>query len=328
MASSAPVSATAASAPAAPGGTPPAAPIVSNLVNRTFGLWFPFFRWMARTLPSVAVARLAGATAERAIWERDAVHAAILENMSRVLQLPANDRRVEEAGRAMVALHSRFWIDLLRHSRRGGSATSLCAKRIGDEHLREANRGGKGAILLTAHVGNFEIGGLFMRDLEIPFSVVYAPDPSPVIEAHRERARQEMGVVGIPVTTSPFAFLPILRALAENRFVAMQGDRDVSGTGWQVPFLGTVSSFPIGPYRIAAQAGAPILPSFVLQEPDGRYRSVIEPPIRIPAGLRGAELDAALREALRNFVRILERTIRENPTQWYRFETFAEPPRG
>ena len=51
-------------------------PIVSQLTNATFGLLFPFFRFMCRTLPPVWVARLAEATAERAIWERESVREA------------------------------------------------------------------------------------------------------------------------------------------------------------------------------------------------------------------------------------------------------------
>ena len=62
--------------------------IVSNLANGTFGLWFPFLSWTARTLPPVFVARLAEATVERAVWEREVVREAILDNYAIVLDLP------------------------------------------------------------------------------------------------------------------------------------------------------------------------------------------------------------------------------------------------
>lgn len=298
--------------------------IVSDFVNATFGLWFPFFRWMARTLPPVGVARLAEATAERAIWERDSVREAILDNYAAVLGLPRNSREVERAGREMVSRHSRLWIDFLRYAGRDDvDPAKLVAVRIGDAQLLAAHGDGKGAILLTAHVGNFEIGGMFLAKLGIEVAVVYVPDPSPVIEQHREDARRMLGVTGIAVDRSPFGFLPVLRALERNTYVAIQGDRDVSGTGLRMPFFGKTASFPVGPFRIAQASGSPIFPVFVLQEEDGRYRTVVEEPIRVREA-RGPEGEAAVLEGLARFVARMEDTIRRHPTQWYRFARFWE----
>jgi lauroyl/myristoyl acyltransferase len=303
----------------------PAPPtIVSSLVSVTFGLWFPFFRWLARTLPPAFVARISRVTVERVIWARDSVREAILDNHSAVLGLPRHTREVERAGREMVSRHSRMWIDLLRHSGRSDvDPASLLAARTGDERLVAACLEGKGAILLTAHVGNFELGGLFLAQLGLRVAVVYVPDPSPVVETHRDDARRMLGVTGIPVDRSPFGFLPVLRALEQNMCVAIQGDRDVSGTGRSMPFFGKTASFPIGPFRIAQASGAPIFPVFVLQEADGRYRTIVEEAIRVPSA-RGGEGDAAVIDALARFVASMERTIREYPSQWYLFTRFWE----
>ena len=301
--------------------------IVSRLSHSTFGLWFPFFRWMARTLPTEWVARLASATAERAIWERESVHDAIVENVAAVLDLSPTARRVEETGRAMVSNHSRLWIDLLRWSSRPDvDPRALIAGRTGTAHLLAARDAGRGAILLTAHIGNFELGGLFLRDLGLSAAVAYVPDPSPVIERHRAKARSRIGVAGIPVTSSAFAFVPLLRALREGSFIAMQGDRDVSGTGRALPFFGKTSSFPIGPFRLAAIARVPIFPVFILMEPDGRYRTVVETPIRLglSAGSRTEPDERELSSAMERWVAILSRVIRENPGQWYLFSRFWE----
>jgi KDO2-lipid IV(A) lauroyltransferase len=295
---------------------------VSRLANATFGLWFPFFRWIARAVPPVWVARLASVTVEQALWRRGHVHEAICSNVAQVLGFPATDPRVEKTARAMLSKHSRLWIDLLRYSGRSDIAPEkLLARRIGDEQLAAAQREGTGAILLTAHVGNFELGGLFLREMGITTYAVYAPDPSPVVESHRESARRSLGVIGIPVTSSPFASVPILRALRSNGFVAMQGDRDVSGTGRRMPFFGKAVSFPVGPFRLAQVSGAPIFPVFVLQEDDGRYRTIVEEAIRVPSA-RGEEGEAAVTAALARFVASMERTIRAYPAQWYQFRRF------
>jgi Kdo2-lipid IVA lauroyltransferase/acyltransferase len=304
-----------------PGAAAPPA-VVSKVVNATFGIWFPFFRWMTRNLPPVWVQRLAAATAERAIWARESVREAVLDNYAQILGAPRNSRRVETLAKEMISRHSRLWIDLLRHSGEGGKdASRIVTSKVGDEGLVEAHAEGKGAIILTAHVGNFELGGLFLKQLGLDVSAVYAVDPSPVIEAHREKARKLIGVEGIPVTGSPFAFVPILRALKQNRIVAIQGDRDLSGTGRRMPFLGRAKSFPVGPFRLAALAGAPVFPGFVLQEPDGKYSTRVLAPIRIETGAREAE---SIDRALETFVSLMEATIRERPEQWFIFTRFWE----
>jgi KDO2-lipid IV(A) lauroyltransferase len=252
------------------------------------------------------------------------VREAILANSARILGLPFADPRVEETARAMLSSHSRLWIDLLRFATLETSKVrALVSRHEGTEHLIEAHSAGRGAVLLTAHVGNFELGGLFLKELGIEVAAVYAPDPSAAVERHRARARAEMGVRGIPVTSSPLSFVAVIRALEANAFVAIQGDRDYSGTGMRIPFFGEATSFPIGPFKIAAAAGSPLLPVFVLQEPDGRYRTVVEPPIHVSEPARRADREAGIREALSRFVAILERTIRENPAQFYRFTPLA-----
>lgn len=296
--------------------------VVSRFVNVTFGLWFPLFRWLARTLPTLWLARLAKATVERVIWGRRQVREAILDNFAAVLDLPRDARAVEAAGREMVSCHSRLWIDFMRYSgRKDVDPLALLAAHAGDENLVAASREGNGAILLTAHVGNFELGALFLAQLGLKVAVVYLPDPSPVVERHRGDARRMLGVRGLPIDTSPFAFLPVRKALEGNLCVAIQGDRDVSGTGRRMPFFGKTASFPVGVFRLAQTSGAPIFPVFVLQEQDGRYRTVVEAAIRVPKA-RGEEGEAAVIAALGQFVATMERTIREYPAQWYLFTRF------
>jgi KDO2-lipid IV(A) lauroyltransferase len=298
--------------------------IVSKFANITFGLWFPLFRWMARTLPPAWVACVGKLTVERVIWGRAAVREAILDNYAALLGKPPGAPEVERAGREMVSRHSRLWIDLLRYSGRSDvDPASLLASRSGEERLVAASREGRGAILLTAHVGNFELGGLFLAQLGLKVAVVYVPDPSPVVERHREDARRMLGVRGLPIDTSPFAFLPVRKALEDNLCVAIQGDRDVSGTGRRMPLFGREASFPVGPFRLAQASGAPIFPVFVLQEDDGRYRTVVEEAIHVP-NARGEEGDAAVTAALAIFVASMERVIRAYPSQWYLFTRFWE----
>ncbi len=295
------------------------------MANWSFGLWFPMFRQVSQRVRPEWLERLANATVDRAIWAREPVREAILDNMARVLQRRPTDYLVEEMAREMLANHSRAWIDFLRYT--GDmkfEPSDLVARRMGTGHLLHARDQGRGAILLTAHVGNFELGGVFLRELGLDVSIVYMPDPSPVVEKYRKDARERVGMHGIPVTTSPLSFVNVLRALEGGGFVALQGDRDVSGTGRRMPFLGRTASFPVGPFKIAAASGAPLLPVFILQEPDWRYQTIVEEPIRVSELPGRRNKEQAVTDAMAAFVAVLEKTIRAYPSQWYRFTRFWE----
>jgi len=88
-----------------PEGQPAPPAIVSDTVNATFGIWFPFFRWMTRNLPPVWVARLAAASAERAIWAREHVREAILDNYATMTGLSPRSRKVEAPLLVLSARH-------------------------------------------------------------------------------------------------------------------------------------------------------------------------------------------------------------------------------
>src|SRR5260370_8019211 len=101
------------------------------------------------------------------------------------------------------------------------------------------------------------------------------------IERGRHRLHERGGVREIPIDRSFTPTLAVMRALEENGIVAMQGDRDFNNTGIGVPFFGREAYFPRGPFRVAMATGPAVLPAFIIQVPDGRYRAVIEQPLAV-----------------------------------------------
>src|SRR5439155_8268839 len=156
----------------------------------------------------------------------------------------------------------------------------------GLEHF-EALRG-RGAILLTGHFGNFELGGAMLGQLDA-VDVVVRPLSHPGVEALLARERERAGLTAIPADRGIRRVYASLRA---GRWVAMVGDQDARHHGAFVPFLGRPASTALGPARIALATGAPILMGFVTREPDGRLILDVEPPLEIDDP---AAPDAALR---------------------------------
>jgi predicted LPLAT superfamily acyltransferase len=189
------------------------------------------------------------------------------------------------------------------------------------EHLvHEALAEGHGALLLTAHVGNWEAAGQLLARLDVPVNVTGFDLESPEIRALLQR-HSRVKFQLLPLTGSPTDAIPLVAALRRGEIVAMLGDRAYGSTAASVPFLGGQASFPVGAYVMAAIAGAPLLHVFNLREPGGCYRYFGFPPLRPhhpPHHLRNAHL----RECAADFARNLESIVRRDPMQWYNFFPF------
>lgn len=201
-------------------------------------------------------------------------------------------------------------------SNRGGGTEALLASTEGLEHLAAAERLGRGLVVLTAHLGNWELGGrLLAGTVTRATHVVVAPEEDPAVERF---LRANGGPVRFVTRTSPTDVLPLVAALRRNEVVALQGDRALGGRGDHLqPFFGTPAPFPLGPFVLARAAAAPVLPAFCLLRADRRYTvSVGEPWTVSPGG----ELDA-----LDHWVRVLEVMVRRHPTQWFNFYDVWRP---
>jgi lauroyl/myristoyl acyltransferase len=245
---------------------------------------------------------------------------AIKENLSRIMALPVDDPKVREVAWRMTFEHAYHWVDFFRFSQ-------LPVERLqdniaavhGEEHFRAARASGRGTLLLTAHMGNPEVGaGGLGRQIE-PMHVLYWRDRFATAEDFRTRMRLRGNVHGIPVDASPYSVIPALRILEGGGIVAAHGDRDFNDQGWSVDFFGAPASLPPGPFLLAAKSRALILPTFFLTRPDRRFEVFYEPPMEIVAN---GSLEERARDGMRAWSVILERWVRREPHQWYTFYPF------
>lgn len=184
----------------------------------------------------------------------------------------------------------------------------------GESVIQKALARGKGAILLSAHLGNWEFGGTMMRLSDYPLAVVALPHNTAATNALVNRFRENKGITVIEVDESPFSALPILKHLRQNGVVAMIGDKDFFGNGVPVSFFGKQVPFPVGPVTIALSSGAALIPAFVLKQPGGKYFGVLEDAIPLT---RYGTRSQAMTENLQKVATIFEAYIRRYPDQWY-----------
>jgi predicted LPLAT superfamily acyltransferase len=194
----------------------------------------------------------------------------------------------------------------------------------GEQYLRSAVAGGRGVLVLTAHLGNWEAAGQLLTRLNVPITVTGFDNESPEVRAMLNRAsRQKFRLV--PLTGSPTDAIPLVGALRRGEVVAMLGDRPYGSPAARIPFFGGTASFPIGAYVLAAIAGAPLLHVFSLRRPGGRYQFFGFPP-QHPQMPPHHQRDAYLRDCARRFASDLESILKRDPLQWYNFYPFWDEP--
>jgi KDO2-lipid IV(A) lauroyltransferase len=262
------------------------------------------------------VARGLGRLLARAVpAERRAVRA----NLSHVLA-GASAAEIEAAVSQTFANFGAFFADLLTLNRRpGADLRAYVASADGEHHLDTALAAGRGVVLLTAHLGNWEFAGrLLSTRASRTAHVVLSAEQDRELERYLRLDGPRLRFVTRRHATST---LGLLAALRRAELVAMQADRPTGGRGDAlVPFFGEPAAFPLGPFVLARAAGAAVIPAFCAMAPGGRYRLEIDPPIWVKPGEELA--------ALGRVVATLERVIRAYPTQWFNFFDAWSPRHG
>ena len=192
----------------------------------------------------------------------------------------------------------------------------------GEEHLRTALAKGRGVLLLTAHVGNWEAAGQLLTRLNVPINVTGFDNETPGIRALLNQASKANFRL-VPLTGSPTDTIPLVAAMRRGEIVAMLGDRAYGSPAAPISFLGSPANFPIGAYVMAAIAGAPLVHVFNLRERGGHYR-FIGFPAQFPQMPPHNERDAYLRGCAARFASDLESIVKRAPLQWYNFYPFWE----
>lgn len=218
---------------------------------------------------------------------------------------------------------ARNWCDIMLMMRLSGAKLRALVGRESDSKpMDDALAAGTGAILVSPHLGNWELGGVGLADLGYPVNVLTFREPDERFNSERERMRAERGIRFIYVDrddSSPLAIIEAVNALRRNEVLAILGDRDGSSNTVRMDFFGRPTNIPAGAAYLALASGAPVIPVFVVLE-QGRYATIMEEPIFFRAG-RGEHAEA-IRAGMEKLLAVFERYIRAYPDQWYNYYDF------
>ncbi|HQQ06411.1 MAG TPA: lysophospholipid acyltransferase family protein [Candidatus Omnitrophota bacterium] len=180
-------------------------------------------------------------------------------------------------------------------------------------YLTEAASRKKGVILLTAHLGNWELGGLVLGALGYRIWAVALPHKNTKVNEFFNTRRESKGVHVIEFGKAARMCLNLLK---EQKMVALVGDRDFTrDAGTVVELFGRKTYFPKGPAGFALKTGAVILPGFMIRNADDTFTLHLERPIECST----ADTIGSLTE---RYKAVIERYIRQYPHQWYMFRKF------
>jgi KDO2-lipid IV(A) lauroyltransferase len=268
--------------------------------------------WFKRSAPPVVAAAIFALAGER---RRGAIR-----NLERVL---GADRFT--ASWAALRLFSEFAYctsEAMEHY--SGRPGPLRVDRPERDPVEIALGEGRGVVVLTAHLGNWDIAAKALRSFRRPVNVVMAREVNETSQEFVRTAREQAGVRMVLADTSVFSSLSLIGALRRNEVVAIQLDRMQGAGGVRLlPFLGAPAPFPSGAFVLARLAGAPLVPVFVPRVGRRHYRVQAGERIDVPREARAPEvLDRVMQDAVRQ----LEGMVRRYPTQWFQFAPFWPEP--
>lgn len=197
----------------------------------------------------------------------------------------------------------------------------------GDHHLDELARHEGGAIILTAHLGNYDLGSYFFaKRMKRQFVIVRASEvdqeADQFAKQYREKISEKIGGVAFNDPATNIA-IPLVQALQRGDLVAIQGDRVIPGTApAQGEMFGHRMKLPAGPFALAMTARVPIFPMFVTRVGWREYRVIAMEPIHCERV--GRDRAAEVNAAMVRWQGMLEQIVGRFSTQWFAFYSAFE----
>jgi predicted LPLAT superfamily acyltransferase len=192
----------------------------------------------------------------------------------------------------------------------------------GEEYLHAAVTRGRGALLLGAHLGSFEMmSAVGRRQPGVRVAVAMYEDNANRVRALFGSGNQASAPEIIPLGHLE-AMLRIRDCLSEGAFVGMLADRSLGDAPAQVvSFLGAPALFPSGPMRAAAAMRCEVVFITCLYRGGNRYHVVCRPLADFSRPAAGGR-EAAVRAAIERYVSLLEEYCRSDPWNWFNFYNF------
>lgn len=199
-------------------------------------------------------------------------------------------------------------LQIFASSRWSDSKIKGMVEMDGKEELDKALAQGKGAILITAHIGNWELAALYLSSMGYKLYVVAGVQMNLLLTAAVRDAKEKRGIEVI----SPWdSYKKFFNALNDNGLVALLLDGDIYSSAADVTFFGARTKMPRGPVSLSKKRGAPIIGGYCRRMKDGRFHIFCENVITAEEALL-----ISAEDALKRVYKSIENYIQMNRDQW------------
>ncbi len=192
------------------------------------------------------------------------------------------------------------------------------------KQLEDIAKIGKGGILISAHIGNWEVAGQGLNRLNTPFNILMYSNEKENIKEYMDGVMTEkkINIISIDEETKSH-IIELHKAFTNNELVVMHGDRYREGAKTiTVPFFGTPAKFPAGPFIMAAKFGVPLCIAFAVKIDKHTYEFSIEEPIIVDRVRGDAQLEKVCNELAVKYVSAVEKMVLKYPHQWFNYYDF------
>lgn len=197
----------------------------------------------------------------------------------------------------------------------------LLGETYGYEQIIEAIDKGKGLVLLTAHMGNWQSALAHLGNLPVPVNALMQYDQEAVAKHYFDLNPDKRPFQIIDAEGGFGGMVDSLAALNRGEIVTIMGDRYIKGSSTVVSFLGSKIRLPDSAYMLAASAGAPVAIVFAAQTKSGRYHLKVWD-VFYPEYKSRDERGQMLVDCAARFSSAMEKYLKIYPYQWYNFYNF------
>ncbi|WP_185288752.1 lipid A biosynthesis acyltransferase [Chryseobacterium lactis] len=188
----------------------------------------------------------------------------------------------------------------------------------GIENLRNLLAAKKGGVLISAHIGNFEIAEHFFADIDFDcqINLVTTDQEVTVIKEYLESVSvKKSNIKFIFVKEDMSHIFEINQALSNNELICFTGDRYFEGSKYlEAELLGKCAKFPAGPFLIASRLGVPVVYVYVMKENNLHYHLYA----RVAQNIKNRDSQGLLQSYVQN----LETMVKKYPLQWFNYFDF------
>lgn len=237
-------------------------------------------------------------------------------HMARALGPDATEAEIEAAVVGMYRSYGRYWAETFWFRPRKSARILAAVERENFGPVFASIEAKRPRIYMLPHIGNWEVAGLVADEIGSPVTAVAEHLPNEKITNWFIDVRNKFGI-DIILTSDPRRTRKLVAVLKDGGAVALVADRDVTGRGVPVEFLGERTSMPVGAIALAEMTGADLIPvGAYFRKGRGHHIKIFEP-------IELADLptkEERIEDGLERFAKTLEDVIRYAPDQWHLFQ--------